>query len=122
MWVSGMVRSIRFRLSPEVVIAVGARVKQPGEAARATSTELSFLHHPAGDEMDAYERLLGDAMEGDATLFARQDAVETAWSIVEPILGDITPVSTYEPGTWGPGEADRLSSEVGGWHSPERSP
>jgi len=108
----------RFRLSPEVVIAVGARVKQPGESAIPTSSELSFLHHPGGDEMDAYERLLGDAMEGDATLFARQDAVETAWSIVEPILGNVTPVSVYEPGTWGPREADRLTSEVGGWHSP----
>ena len=112
----------RFRLSPEVVIAVGARVKQPGEALVATESELSFLHHPGGDEMDAYERLLGDAMEGDATLFARQDAVETAWTIVEPILGNVTPVSTYEPGTWGPREADKLTSEVGGWHSPAPSP
>jgi glucose-6-phosphate 1-dehydrogenase len=111
----------RFRLSPEVVIAVGARVKQPGEAAIPTERELSFLHHPGGDEMDAYERLLGDAMEGDATLFARQDAVETAWSIVEPILENVTPVSDYEPGTWGPREADRLTAEVGGWHIPAPS-
>jgi glucose-6-phosphate 1-dehydrogenase len=111
----------RFRLSPEVVIAVGARVKQPGELATPTSTELSFLHHPGGDELDAYERLLGDAMEGDATLFAREDEVETAWSIVEPILDNRTPVFPYEPGTWGPKEADALTAEVGGWHCPTAS-
>jgi glucose-6-phosphate 1-dehydrogenase len=112
----------RFRLSPEVVIALGALVKKPGESASAARTELSFLHHPGGDEMDAYERLLGDAMEGDATLFAREDAVETAWSIVEPILGNATPLSIYEPGSWGPAEADRLTAEVGGWHCPAACP
>ena len=68
--------------------------------------------------MDAYERLLGDAMEGDQTLFARQDAVEAAWAIVEPILGGVTPVHEYESGTWGPPDATRLAAEVGGWHSP----
>jgi len=82
------------------------------------ATELKVVHKPNGDEMDAYERLLGDAMDGDATLFEREDGVETAWSIVEPILGDVTPVQEYEPGTWGPAEADRLTADVGGWHSP----
>jgi glucose-6-phosphate 1-dehydrogenase len=68
--------------------------------------------------MDAYERLLGDAMDGDATLFAREDSVEAAWGIVQPILGDTTPIYLYEPGSWGPDEAARLTAEVGGWHSP----
>jgi glucose-6-phosphate 1-dehydrogenase len=68
--------------------------------------------------MDAYERLLGDAMEGDATLFAREDSVEAAWAIVQPILGTATPLQAYEPGTWGPEAASRLTAEVGGWHCP----
>jgi glucose-6-phosphate 1-dehydrogenase len=68
--------------------------------------------------MDAYERLLGDAMDGDAMLFARQDSVEAAWAVVEPILGDVTPAYPYEPGSWGPREADDLTAAVGGWHDP----
>jgi len=72
--------------------------------------------------MDAYERLLGDAMAGDATLFARQDSVEAAWTIVEPILGGGngggTAVHEYDPGTWGPVDAARLTADVGGWHAP----
>jgi glucose-6-phosphate 1-dehydrogenase len=109
---------LRFRLSPNVTIALGARVKKPGEQMVSDPTELRVVHHPAGDEMDAYERLIGDAMQGDATLFARQDAVEAAWEIVEPILGDATPVHEYQPGTWGPPDAARLTAEVGGWHQP----
>ena len=109
---------LRFRLSPDVIIALGAQVKHPGEQMVSEPTELKVVHQPDGDEMDAYERLLGDAMDGDATLFARQDGVEAAWSIVEPILGDVTPVQEYEPGTWGPAEADRLTAECGGWHTP----
>jgi glucose-6-phosphate 1-dehydrogenase len=68
--------------------------------------------------MDAYERLLGDAMLGDATLFARQDVVEAAWKIVDPVLAP-HPVHTYEPGTWGPPEADRLVTDIGGWNTPQ---
>jgi len=112
---------VRFRLSPEVTIAIGSRVKQPGERLVGQPTELKFIHHPKGDEMDAYERLLGDAMAGDATLFARQDGVEAAWEIVQPILGGATPVREYEPGTWGPSEADALVADTGGWHSPVRA-
>jgi len=110
---------VRFRLSPDVTIALGARVKKPGEQMVSEPTELKMVHHPDGDEMDAYERLIGDAMDGDATLFARQDAVEAAWQIVQPILGDATPVHEYQPGTWGPPDATRLAAEVGGWHTPE---
>jgi len=110
---------LRFRLSPEVVIALAARTKVPGERMAGQTTELKLVHLPGGDEMDAYERLLGDAMKGDAMLFAREDTVEAAWEIVEPILGDATPVHEYAPGTWGPAEADRLAADVGGWHTPK---
>ena len=109
---------VRFRLSPDVTIAVGARVKRPGEEMVGEETELSIVHHPHGDEMDAYERLIGDAMEGDASLFARQDVVEAAWEIVDPILGTNTPLYEYEPGTWGPAEADPLTESIGGWQCP----
>jgi glucose-6-phosphate 1-dehydrogenase len=110
---------VRFRLSPEVQIAMGARVKRPGEQMISDRTELKVVHQPDGDEMDAYERLLGDAMAGDGTLFARQDGVEAAWEIVQPILGSVTPVHEYEPGTWGPEEAAMLVAGVGGWHCPQ---
>jgi len=110
---------IRFRLSPDVVIAIGARIMKPGEEQPSLMpVELSAVRYPAGDEMDPYERLLGDAMAGDAMLFARQDAVEAAWAVVQPVLGNVTPIHEYAPGTWGPSEADRLASDVGGWHNP----
>jgi glucose-6-phosphate 1-dehydrogenase len=108
----------RFRLSPEVIIAVGAQVKRPGEEMATEPTELKLVHHQDGQEMDAYERLLSDAMAGDGTLFAREDAVEAAWAIVQPILGDVTPVQEYEPGSWGPAEAARLTEDIGRWHNP----
>jgi glucose-6-phosphate 1-dehydrogenase len=68
--------------------------------------------------MAPYERLLGDAMQGDATLFAREDVVEAAWAIVDPVLGGAVPVQDYEPATWGPSDADRLVADVGGWACP----
>jgi glucose-6-phosphate 1-dehydrogenase len=107
---------LRFRLGPDVAIGLGARVKQPGEEWKSEPTELTVVQKPEGEEMDAYERLLTDAMEGDRLLFSRQDGVEAAWAIVQPILGDVTPVHEYAPGTWGPPEADALTAEVGGWH------
>jgi glucose-6-phosphate 1-dehydrogenase len=110
----------RFRLSPDVIIAVGSQVKQPGEQWRIQSTELKVVQNPQGEEMDAYERLLSDAMVGDGMLFAREDAVEAAWAVVQPILGDVTPVHDYKPGTWGPPQAAALTEEVGGWHEPEK--
>jgi glucose-6-phosphate 1-dehydrogenase len=109
---------LRFRLSPDVIIALGARIKKVGEQMVSEPTELKMVHQADPEEMEAYERLLGDAMVGDATLFARQDSVEAAWGIVEPILGSSTAVHEYEPGTWGPADAARLTADVGGWHTP----
>jgi glucose-6-phosphate 1-dehydrogenase len=111
----GNANYVRFRLSPDVTIAIGARIKRPGEAMAGEETELSFVDHPQGDDMDAYERLIGDAMDGDATLFAREDVVEAAWAIVDPILGRDTPLHEYTPRTWGPPEADALAASAGGW-------
>jgi glucose-6-phosphate 1-dehydrogenase len=105
---------LRFRISPDVSIALGTMVLEPGGDINGTPAELSATHHPVCGEMEAYERLLGDAMRGDATEFAREDYVEEAWRIVEPILGTATPVFEYEPGTWGPAEGDRLAP-AGGW-------
>ena len=109
---------LRFRLSPDVTIALGAQIKKPGDRMFTQVTELKVMHNPNGEELDAYERLLGDAMKGDGTLFARQDGVEAAWAIVEPILGGETPLHEYEPGTWGPAAAGTLVRSVGGWHCP----
>jgi glucose-6-phosphate 1-dehydrogenase len=110
---------VRFRLSPEVQIAMGARVKRPGETRELEPVELSALRQPAKEAMEPYERLLGDAMEGEGTLFAREDEVESAWAIVDPILKAETPVYQYEPGSWGPPQAARLAEDVGGWYDPE---
>jgi glucose-6-phosphate 1-dehydrogenase len=113
----GQANYVRFRLSPDVTIAIGARVKRAGEQLIGDPTELTVVSHPAGDEMDAYERLLGDAMAGDGTLFTGQDGVEAAWAVVQPILGSATPVHEYEPGTWGPSEAEKLTAGVCRWSS-----
>lgn len=115
----GETNYVRFRLGPDVAIAIGARVKRPGDQMSSEATELKVVDRPTGDEMDAYERLLGDAMAGDAALFARQDGVEAAWEIVQPILGISTPLHEYEPGGWGPPEAVELAADAGGWHCPE---
>ncbi len=114
----GETNYVRFRLSPDVTIAIGARTKRFGDQMISDPTELKVVHQPDTREMDAYERLIGDAMVGDGTLFARQDGVEAAWSIVQPVLGNATPVFEYDPGTWGPPEAARLTAEIGGWHCP----
>jgi len=113
---------VRLRLSPVVEIAVGARTKQAGEEMKGEPVELLVSERPEqGQEgrMDAYERLLGDAMVGDATLFARQDVVEAAWAIVDPVIHGPSPMYEYEPGSWGPPEADVLVKDVGGWNTPE---
>ncbi|HXX66394.1 MAG TPA: glucose-6-phosphate dehydrogenase [Polyangiaceae bacterium] len=113
--------TIRFRLNPQVVIALGARKKRPGEGMAGEPVELVVTEAPGPGKagtMDAYERLLGDAMAGDPTLFARQDVVEAAWAIVDPVIHGPSPMFEYEPGTWGPPQADRLVADVGGWNTP----
>ena len=108
---------LRFRVSPEVTVALGMNVMAPGEEMIGQAAEMVASHHAGAEEMDAYERVLGDAMQGDATLFAREDYVEEAWRVVDPMLAASTPVYEYEPGTWGPREAERLAPP-GGWHDP----
>jgi len=108
---------LRFRLGPDVAIALGARAKSPGTRMAGHPTEL-FVSQTAGDEMEAYERLIGDAMQGDAALFGRQDEVEAAWAIIDPILGAKTAVNDYAQGSWGPKAADQLVDSVCGWHDP----
>ncbi|HEX4146978.1 MAG TPA: glucose-6-phosphate dehydrogenase [Pirellulales bacterium] len=108
----------RFRISPDVSAAFGMTVMDPEEKMIGESVELLTKHHTSAAEMDAYERLLGDAMAGDATLFAREDNVEEAWRIVDPVLEAGTPVHEYEPGTWGPNQVNELVSPPGGWQNP----
>jgi glucose-6-phosphate 1-dehydrogenase len=107
----------RFRISPDVTTALGMNVMAPGESMDGASAEMVASSHPGAHEMEAYERVLGDAMMGDATLFAREDYAEEAWRIVDPALKAATPVSAYEPGTWGPKEADAIAPP-GGWQDP----
>ena len=107
----------RFRLSPEVVLSLGARAKAHGDRMHGEDVELVARHEQA-DEKAPYERLLGDAMRGDQTLFSREDSVQEAWRIVEPVLGATTPLHAYAPGSWGPDEANRLMTDGGMWHNP----
>jgi glucose-6-phosphate 1-dehydrogenase len=109
---------IRFRVTPDLLIAIGASVKKVGELTEGHQIELVIGERADPDEMGAYEELLFDAMEGNAARFARQDYVEHAWRIVDPILGDVVPVSEYDPGTWGPPEAGALAVPDGGWFDP----
>jgi glucose-6-phosphate 1-dehydrogenase len=108
----------RFRISPEVTVAFGMNVIAPGEDTASQSAEMVVSRHPRADEMDAYERVLGDAMAGDPTLFAREDYVEEAWRIVDPVLKSSTPVIEYEPKSWGPSEVDHQVSPPEGWQNP----
>ena len=114
----GQTNYFRFRLGPEISISLGAQVKEPGPHMQAVPAELSFVRTEDATEYGAYERLLSDAMRGDPQLFVRQDSVEASWAIVDPILGDRTPLGFYEPGSWGPPEAERLAASIGGWHHP----
>ena len=109
---------MRLRISPEITIAFGTNVIAPGEETVAQSAEIIASRHPRADEMDAYERVLGDAMAGDATLFAREDYVEEAWRIVDPVLKAGTSVYEYDPNTWGPREVDQNVTPPGGWQNP----
>ena len=108
----------RLRINPDITFAIGANVIAPGQEAISSTAEMVGTNLPRANEMDAYERVLGDAMHGDATLFAREDYVEEAWRIVDPILKNGSPVYEYEPATWGPREVDERVSPPGGWHNP----
>jgi glucose-6-phosphate 1-dehydrogenase len=108
----------RFRISPDVTAAFSLTVMDPEERMIGQSLELLASQHSGAGEMDAYERVLGDAMEGDASLFAREDYVEEAWRIVDPVLKAGTPVYEYEPKSWGPDVVDSRVSPPGGWQNP----
>jgi glucose-6-phosphate 1-dehydrogenase len=107
----------RFRLSPEVVIGAGALVKRSGEEMRGEPVELIARHH-TGSDKSPYERLLGDAVRGDGTLFTQGNAVEAAWRVVDPVLKERGQIVPYDPGSWGPAEANALIEHDDGWHNP----
>jgi len=107
----------RFRLSPEVIIAEGMRVKQPGEEMRGEAVEL-VVRHDLAPEKSPYERLLDDAIRGDNALFTSDECVEAAWAVVDRVLAHEGAVKFYEPGSWGPSEAARLVGGDEGWHDP----
>jgi glucose-6-phosphate 1-dehydrogenase len=109
---------MRIRISPDITIALGLRMKVPGEAMRGRDMELMLTSHP-GDARPPYQRLLTDAMYGNQELFAREDGVEASWRIVDPILGDAVPIHGYRPGSWGPDEADGFIGEDGPWVDPQ---
>lgn len=109
---------VRFRISPDVAIALGMTVMDADERMTGQPVELLASRYSGAGGMDAYERLLGDAMDGDATLFARQDYVEEAWRIVDPVLQEAAAPHEYEPGTWGPHAAAGEVAPPGGWLDP----
>jgi glucose-6-phosphate 1-dehydrogenase len=108
---------LRLRLNPDVTIAMGMMVMSPGEEVHAQAVEMLASRLPRAGEIDAYERVLEAAMEGDATRFAREDYVEEAWRVVDPVLKTGTPVYEYETNTWGPSEVARVAP-AGGWSNP----
>ena len=107
-----------FRVTPDLMIAVGASVKKAGDQLEGQQVELVISQHSDAAEMGAYEELLFDAVQGNSGRFARQDYVEEAWRIVDPILNDAVPVHEYEPGTWGPAQASASIAPDGGWFDP----
>ena len=115
--VPGLSSHMRMRISPDITIAMGVRVKVPGERMAGHDVELTLCHHGCKD-MPPYQRLLSDAMRGSAELFAREDSVDAQWRVVDGILGDVTPLYTYKPKTWGPEEANELIDKHGPWLNP----
>jgi glucose-6-phosphate 1-dehydrogenase len=109
---------LRFRLDPDFSLNLGAQVKRPGPQMLPMSVELTAVEKDKTQQESPYERLLTDAMHGDKLLFVREDVVEAAWSVVDPVLNNAVQLATYSPGTWGPQEADRLAADVGGWRDP----
>jgi glucose-6-phosphate 1-dehydrogenase len=114
---TGRANYVRFRVSPNSAVALAARVKRPGQDFIGEQRELFLSEEQAGAETP-YERLLSDAMRGDGALFTREDAVEAAWAVVNPILKHHSRAIRYERGTWGPKKADALAACCGGWHNP----
>jgi glucose-6-phosphate 1-dehydrogenase len=114
----GTGNKIRFQINPDLVVSLDVRAKTPGEEMRGHDVSLD-LDQKTTDEMEPYERLLGDALVGDQELFARQDTVEAAWGVVDGILDNVTPVHPYEPGSWGPAEADKLLPRGAEWLPPK---
>jgi len=114
---AGRANYVRFRLQPVSAIAIAARVKHPGKGFVGDQREL-YLGEDSGSAESTYERLLGDAMAGDGALFTRQDAIEAAWAVVDPVLSKHDAVLPYEPGTWGPKASDELIASDGVWHDP----
>jgi len=112
---------LRLRLSPDVVIAMGLMSLAPGDGMDLQPGEMVATSSPGGGDMGAYERLLGAAMDGDNSLFAREDYVEEAWRIVDPVLKKGTPIYSYAQNSWGPAEVDRVMPP-GGWDVPASSP
>jgi glucose-6-phosphate 1-dehydrogenase len=108
---------LRLRLVPDTTIALGMTVLSPGQETAGEAVEMVACSGSEVSEVGAYERLLGDAMDGDPTLFAREDHVEEAWRIVDPVAKLSTPVSEYEPGTWGPSEVAQKVAPPGGWNN-----
>ena len=108
---------LRFRVWPETAVSLSLAGKKPGTGWEPQTQDLHFAQHPGSDQRP-YDRLIGDALEGKRSLFARQDTVEAAWKIVDQVLGDVVPVHPYARGTWGPKEADRLLPERDAWHDP----
>jgi len=108
---------MRFRIQPDVTIALGTRVKIPGDRMIGDDVELILSRQP-GQDMPPYQRLLGDAMHGVSELFTREDIVDAEWRIVNNVLGDTTPVYKYTPGTWGPKGAEQLVGSDGPWRNP----
>jgi glucose-6-phosphate 1-dehydrogenase len=109
--------SLRFRIWPETAVGLTLAGKKPGGGMEPLLEDLTFAGQP-GSDMRPYDRLIGAALDGDRWLFARQDTVEAAWEIVDPVLGDVGPVHPYARGSWGPKEADRLLPERDTWHDP----
>ena len=110
---------VRFRISPEIGVAMGVSVTPAAGSKKRRAAEMVAIRHPSPEEMEAYERVLTDAMAGDPTLFARQDYVEEAWRIVDPMLKDEERVLPYEPHTWGPSTDEAGLTPPGGWDSPK---
>jgi glucose-6-phosphate 1-dehydrogenase len=110
--------ALRFRISPTITIAFAMNGMKPGDELTGEMVEMIAVRDPHPEDTDPYERLLSDALEGDATQFARQDYVEQAWRIVDPVLSAGTPVLPYGVGSWGPEDPEGRVTPAGGWHNP----